>query len=337
MRTSLLSLTILAACGGDDAPSIPPAGVWTFLAIEGNACDDGSPTGIGVNPGDSDKLLVYFEGGGACGDYVTCFVLNTAAHGPFGAADLPGATDRPGSIFDRGVAGNPFAAFTLVYVPYCTGDVHGGVKVNAYSDGTTDHPYHHVGHLNALAALDRLTATWPSVNKLVITGASAGGYGSVLNYDDYRSAWGGAKAYLIDDSGPFLKAASTPPTLMDWFIAWGLPDWIPCSECETEPSRVYPFLAGKYTGDRMALLSSLQDSVIRRFFFLTADQFQIALQAMATEVLDPLPKFEHFFVAGESHTMVGRPGDFSVGTLGLWTWITQMVTDDAAWTTAEPK
>jgi hypothetical protein len=158
----------------------------------------------------------------------------------------------------------------------------------------------------------------------------------VLNYDDYRTAWGSAKAYLIDDSGPFLESASTPQLLKDWFMAWGLTDWIPCSECETEPSAVYPFLAGKYTNDRMALLSSLQDGVIRVFFFLDGNQFQTALEALATDVLAPLPKFEHFFVAGQTHTMVGHPADFSVGDLGLWMWLTQMVTDDAAWTTAEP-
>jgi len=354
MRNTLLGLTILAcACSDDngavpDAPITPdappantgpinaPAGVWTFVPVDGNACDDGSATGIGVNPGDTDKLVVYFEGGGACGDYVTCYVLNTASHGPFGAAQLPGATNRPGSIFDRGAPDNPFAAFTLVYVPYCTGDIHGGVKINEYSNGQMTRTYHHVGHANAVAALERLAATWPSLGTLVVTGASAGGYGSVLNYDDYRSAWGSAKAYLIDDSGPFLKAASTPDLLKNWFVAWGLLDWIPCSECATEYSAVYPYLAGKYTSDRLALLSSLQDVVIRTYFFLDADQFQIALEALATDVLDPLPKFEHFFVAGDSHTMIGNPADFSVGELGLWTWLTQMVTDDAAWTSAEP-
>src|SRR5215475_5801607 len=267
MRTTWLGLTILLAACSDDStatpaadaapmtPDAPPAntgpivappGVWTFVPVNGNACDDGSATGIGVNPGDSNKLLVYFEGGGACGDYVTCFVLNTAVHGPFGAAQLAVATNRPGSIFDRAAADNPFAAFTLVYIPYCTGDIHGGTKVNHYVNGTDDRTYHHVGHLNALAALERLAATWPNATTLVVTGASAGGYGSVLNYDDYRTAWGSAKGYLIDDSGPFLKSASTPQLLKDWFVAWGLLDWIPCSACETEFSAVYPFLAGKY-------------------------------------------------------------------------------------------
>jgi hypothetical protein len=45
--------------------------VWTWIPIPGAYCDDGSPTGIGVNlpPTSSNNLLIAFEGGGACWDY----------------------------------------------------------------------------------------------------------------------------------------------------------------------------------------------------------------------------------------------------------------------------
>jgi hypothetical protein len=315
-------------------PIVAPPGTWTWIDVPSARCDDGSPTGIAVNPGDADKLVVFFNGGGACGDYVTCYQLNTAAHGPFGAAELAATPFPAGSIFDRTVAENPFATWSLVFIPYCTGDSHGGTKVVTY--GSEVHA--HVGHTNALVALDRLSATWPALGKLVVTGASAGGYGAFFNFASYRARWPAARAYLIDDSGPALLDADTNATLKSWFVGWGLLEWLApiCAACTTSTSPLYTALGGAYPDDRMALLSSTQDTTIRAFYLFSASQFEAALLRLATQVLDPLPRFHRFFVAGASHTMLGHPGDFSAQSVGLWSWLTQMTSDDPAWSTVGP-
>jgi hypothetical protein len=65
---------------------------WTWIDIDGSVCDDGTPTGIAVNPspsaGPDGDLLIYFVGGGACWDSLTCAVLNSSTHGPFGRAQF---------------------------------------------------------------------------------------------------------------------------------------------------------------------------------------------------------------------------------------------------------
>ena len=72
--------------GGAAAAPLPGApGSWTWVDVPGMGCDDGSATGVAVNPapgsgaGSGGALFIYFMGGGACWDASTCFVLNTAA------------------------------------------------------------------------------------------------------------------------------------------------------------------------------------------------------------------------------------------------------------------
>ena len=67
----------------------------------------------------------------------------TVAEGPSGA----------GGIFDFADARNPFADYSVVYVPYCTGDVHLGNTTTEYAPGLT---VHHKGYVNGAAALDYL-------------------------------------------------------------------------------------------------------------------------------------------------------------------------------------
>jgi hypothetical protein len=355
---------LLAACGHDEAgsmdagvdltggnaidlassdlyPIVAPADTWTFVPVGGSVCDDGSDTGIGVRTGASDKLMVFFDGGGACGDYASCYQANTAKHGPFGPADLDAIVPlltAGSTVFDRTDTRNPFRDYTMVWIPYCTGDLHGGRKVQTYSLGADVRTYHHVGHDNALRALDRLTATWPTLTKLVVTGASAGGYGSTVNYADFRSRWPTAESLLLDDSGPFFARAVTPQLLQDWIISWDLLGWLTaeCPDCAGEITTLYPTLASRFPNDRMALLSSLQDKTIRAYNAMSGPQFEAALRATASNVLQPLPRFKYFFVSGDTHTMLVHPVDFTSGTTGLWTWLEQMAGGDPAWADLSP-
>src|SRR5579872_283862 len=65
---------------------------WTWVPFSNCFCMEGSTTGIGVNLNtNSSRVLLYLLGGGACWDYTTCYVLNTAVHGPFGEPQFTNA------------------------------------------------------------------------------------------------------------------------------------------------------------------------------------------------------------------------------------------------------
>lgn len=324
------------------APIVASDGTWKWVEVAGAVCNDGTPTGIGVNPGTTkDKILFYFEGGGACGDYGTCFQLKTATVGSFGSAEFGArATQFTGSELDRTVANNPFATWTYVYVPYCTGDLHGGINTATYTSGTMSQEFHHNGHINALRDLDRVAATWPTATQVVVSGVSAGGYGALINFADARNHWPSAKAYLVDDSGPPLEETSSSALLSKWITSWHLINWfqVGCPECVNDFSFVLPNISKRFPNDRLSLLSSLQDKTIRDFYLLDPTDFQASLLKLEADRLDGLTNFRYFFISGETHTMLGdyKNATYTSKMTALATFLEQQVTDSADWFSTKP-
>jgi hypothetical protein len=350
LRFVVLLLTCCAVvaggCGGNGGtapaavptytPIVATSGAWTWIDVPESTCDDGSATGFGVNPGSGPDVIVYFSGGGACWDANTCLILNQAAHGPYGKAQFSASLPSlRGSILDRGLTNT---TATLVDVPYCTGDLHAGDNVATYVDASGNtHLYHHTGHLNALIFLARMAATWPSPRRLVLAGSSSGGFGALLNYDAYRSRLRPGSAYLIDDSGPPLPNGALPaPILADLFANWNLGALLdPLCSCRGGFEPALAALIQRYPNDRISLVSSEQDAIMRAYFELSATQFQADLNQTAADVVQPAPNGRYFFVPGQSHGMLGRPAAFTEN-VSLLTWLTQQVTDDPAWTDEAP-
>jgi hypothetical protein len=75
-----------------------------------------------VIPGDSDKLLFYFQGGGACWDKVSTVTLPlcTTDSSPSGL----------NGIFDRTNVDNKYRDYTIVQVLYCSGDIFGNISIS---------------------------------------------------------------------------------------------------------------------------------------------------------------------------------------------------------------
>ena len=124
-----------AGSSGNDAGTAAaitaPAGTWTWIDFPDSSCDDGTPTGIGVNPSaTSSHVLLFMNGGGACWDYQTCVALNTSVHGPYGgaqfAAQFGGGSPAAGSILDRSALG---ATADWNLIARREGAVHQRVKV----------------------------------------------------------------------------------------------------------------------------------------------------------------------------------------------------------------
>jgi hypothetical protein len=354
-QAAAAALLLLAACGSSvpagSAPAAFPAlgapltgltaGSWSWVAFPDSTCDDGSPTGIAVNPGTGADLVVLLNGGGACWDYLTCYALNTASHGPFGEPQFQqlAATALPGSILDRALAGNPFRDATLVFVPYCTGDIHGGDNLALYVGPAETRLYHHAGRTNVIAFLRRLAATWPAPARLVVSGASAGGFGTLIDYDAFRHYWPGSRAFLVDDSGPPLGPGAVSPALLAaWFASWRLDralDPVCGAACRTDLSALITALSQRFPQDRLALLSSLQDQVISGYYLLSGPALEQELLRISAQVIAPTPNVRAFLVNGTSHTMLGNPASFSQG-IPLLTWLDQEVSGDAAWSTRQP-
>jgi len=319
------------------APIDAVPGAWTWVPFADSSCANGSPTGIGVNPGTSRRLVIYLEGGGACWNGLSCYSLQTAAYVTTGYGkkdfDSQGPTLIRG-VFDRGQASNPFKDDSFVFVPYCTGDVHAGDK-EVVHDAT---PTKHVGRRNLTAFLKRVVPTFSSVDRVVLAGSSAGGFGAAINLWRVQQAFGTAKRVdLVDDSGPPFPA-SQAPYLAEWQAAWDLEGAAPpgCSACKSDPAATLPYMLAAYPKARFALLSYRDDTVIPQFYSMGSAQFTSALDELVTTTFDPSTNARAFLVAGSGHTMLLSATPAKSGTLPVWSWLATMMDDAATWSTARP-
>jgi hypothetical protein len=167
-----------------DSPSVPEAteppptdaeassaalDQWTAVDPgEDCMCMDGSPFELWDRPADPTKVVLYFEGGGACFSAETCNFENATATVNLALGSPPAGR---GGLFDQANPENPIADYSMVYVPYCSGDVHTGNKTTEYSPELT---VVHNGYVNATAGLDYMLEAYPEVQDMVVMGASAG-------------------------------------------------------------------------------------------------------------------------------------------------------------------
>ena len=318
------------------APLTTPMNQWTWVDFPDSMCDDGTPTGIGVNLTGSKNVLIYLQGGGACWDYLTCVQLPFAVHGPYGANEFMAGFD--GTVLGT-VAGNPYAGWNVVYVPYCTSDLHAGHSTKTFMSGGDSRTFHFNGRANMTAFLKRIAATWPSAEKVVVSGSSAGGFGAGLNADLAFSYFPDSQRYLVDDSGPAMIGPGVPSFLRTAaYDQWNVGEWMDvlCPQCKDDFSQFYNVLAATYPKSRGALLSYEQDGTISRYFVESAAQFQTDLNDLATMRLDALPNMKYFYENGVNHTMLLDPTKHTVNGVSLLPWLTQMTTDDPAWTSVKP-
>lgn len=324
------------------APINASADTWSWIDFPDSVCDEGTPTGIAINPvANSKNLLVFLTGGGACWERTTCVQVSTASKGPFTKVQFEQLKGMVGgSILDRNLAGTPFKDYSLVFIPYCTGDVHAGDSRNDYGTAGMPQYYNHRGYRNVEAFLKRLGATFPELDRLVVSGSSAGGFGSAFNYDQFRRYFPKAKkSYLLDDSGPPLIGDAIQSFEREsWYKAWNLNTTVGdrCPGCPEDFSQMIPELRRRYPNDRFALLSTTQDQTIRGFFLMNAMTFEAALLDLAVKVIDPLPNFKYYFVAGQSHTFMLNPNKNNAPNQPLLGWLTQFVNDDAGWRSVKP-
>lgn len=221
-------------------------GAWQTIKLApetGAVCGNGSQYKFFVNRvANTRNTIVYMEGGGACWDYPGCSGQSgiRGARNPNGIPDDYMALMNPGaslvSPFVTRVS--PFDAvktqgWNMVYVPYCTGDIYSGDKVAVYADPTNANPplvWHHNGVRNTRAVIAWLKDRLPRPTQMLSTGCSAGGAGSLTNYQAVRRDLAPDRGYLIDDSGPIFASpiggdpAQYPSVPLSTQIrsAWGL-------------------------------------------------------------------------------------------------------------------
>lgn len=275
---------------GGTALTPPPPPGWTWHSVPGTSCRDGSQAGLFLRFAESKRLLIYFEGGGACTTPGFCnfnpqsvnHVLSGTGETVLGSAlgAVPGR-QQPGVYQNNEVTGifaadrddNPFHDWNIAYIPYCTGDVHFGSRRAASVPGVAQ-TQQFVGFLNTEVFVGKLVPTFEAgLERVVVTGSSAGSFGAALNFSMISDAFPGVQADALLDSGVPFDDQFWPPCLQrSWRELFGLDHGLPpdCAECFHADGggllALSDFLIEKHPTARIGIISSLQDEVIRLFF-----------------------------------------------------------------------
>jgi len=161
----------LSSMGVDESTIVYPGGQTRCIFTTS------TKFGFQVIKGKTDKLLVHFQGGGACWDKVTTI------DSPMCTTDI--SAQRLIGMFDRENSLNAYKDFTIVELLYCSGDVWGGNVTQSYKDSAGEPVVQH-GMLNALSVIDWIDSQQKNgnlaanLNKLVVSGCSAGSIGAQL-------------------------------------------------------------------------------------------------------------------------------------------------------------
>lgn len=294
---------------------------WNTLIPGGDTtCSDGSAYRFFVKQGDPEKLMFYLEGGGACWDGINCdpdlrpsYQVNLTNTDPARAHGIL-AFDQPA---------NPFADYTVVYAPYCSGDVHLGDSEQHHQtpalEGHAAHDLHirHRGWVNARAAMDWTFAHVFSPQKIFVTGSSAGSIPSpfyaVKLAEQYPQA---AVTQLGDASGGYRGFANFSPYEV-WHldrVLQDLPHIATLSAEEFSFHHLYIGAAQVNPRIRFASYDNAEDDVQKQFLALggsPAASLQPLLEENLAAIAAVIPDFRYYVAGGAMHTILLRPEVYS--------------------------
>lgn len=319
----------------------------TFEPGGDTTCSDGSPFRFFARPGNPEKLLVYFQGGGGCWNGSTCDPDKDPTYTVQARDELIEA--KPGEprperamngIFDYSREDNPLADYSAVFIPYCTGDVHLGDRSVEYQAPTSDdheaHPFtvNHKGFVNSMAALEWTYSAFDSPTTVFVTGSSAGSIPSPYYAHRVQDHYPQARVVQLGDgSGGYRRTAESARPDEQWGTRNIVADVqylgeLPSAEFDYEA--LYIGAAKKHPEIQFAQYDTAEDRVQLRFLSLSGgdnQKLQPLLDANRADIEAEVENFVAYTASGDSHTILGRPElyTFRVGDVSFRDWLADLV------------
>lgn len=313
-------------------------GEWTVNYFTSPAiCLDGSGFIASVKKKDPRKAVLYLEGGGGCWDYDSCYGFLPTVEKK--AAGLP--PTLPSGLLDDTDPRNPFKDWSMVYGSYCDGSVWSGDTDNVYTnaDGTDNRLTHHHGHADVSAAVTLLRENFPLAETVLVTGVSAGGYGTLMAYMVTKTQYPISTVDVINDSGPGLYNPSSPGLLNKARISWGFDKFLPkgnaCPQCNEQLLYIVEWYLRRDPRLSFGLVSYEWDFMVGLIFLqMSGPDYEKLLVTTSGNIHDRYPdRFKRFFMIGRDHTIISSPPYYTRAVKGtvVSQWTEDLVTGSPVW------
>jgi hypothetical protein len=323
--TAALSLGLTADGGARDG--VAHAAGWVKVKAKGAICAHGTPYAFWARRASSSKLLIFFQGGGYCSSYASC-------SGTGYDSTVGGEYDRLSrtyGIFDSSNPSNPFRNWSMVFVSYCTGDLHWGNHVQTYTQGDKKITIRHKGFVNASLVLRWTYSHWRKPKTVLVSGCSAGSIGSAALAPYVIRHYPHARVNQLGDS--FALLSPQPFALpSEWHAAAHFPSWISGLRALGRAftmDRYYETVAHYYSRVTFSQFNWTGDPLQSSFYASRGgnrDNFGTALKQSLAGIQSVAPNFRSYTAPGVMHCVLELPTVYTttVGGVPLLRWVSDL-------------
>jgi len=308
------------------------------VTADGPQCIDSTEYGIVTRDQGSRNLVIFLMGGGACWtDFAFC---NASVGNQIDMLDTGGP-----AFMNPSNATFPTATWNHAVFPYCDGSVFAGDReadffgtdVAAWAEGTE--VVH--GLQNLTAGLDAVKAQFPTADRVLLAGTSAGGFGTLWAAGLVRKLYTDAEILVFNDAGVGILKDDDPSFRAMQFSEFGTGDRFPasCTECVASP-HIIPIVPWGLALDpklKTAAFSADSDDVIAGFFLGYGEDKSVWTAALMREtdaIHDEYPeRFKRFIIPGGQHTSATAWDTTTKNGVTIEAWLAAFVNgDDSVWT-----
>lgn len=316
-------------------------GEWYSVHPDGAIDAAGNPYHANVRMGSENKVMVVFSGGGvSVDDYTEARAVTSALEVGFYTV-----LDGFDQLAKSGLADtDPFKDWTVVHLPYSTGDFHAGAGSNVVT-GVDGEPQtvHHAGFTNL-----ELVLSDPDVHDIVgtptdllVTGGSAGGFGAAIDTT--------AVMEYFPETENVTTLVDSSLLLFDWHSVsedvWKSPSAVSdVLSTDNFTLDALTALAEEHPSVKILFASSVRDESLARMqsylsggeFAVTAEdgiRYQADLTEMVEQLQEQVPGIGLYIFQGDTnattgltqHTIGPNTTDELVDGVTPLTWITDAV------------
>ncbi len=279
----------------------------------GTGCAHDSAFAFKVRPGLPDKVFIYLNGGGACWRAQECDPKGKPTYTM--SADSANDVSARTGIFDYTNEKNPVHDYTMVFVPYCTGDLHLGTRESEY-DGkdakgiARKFSVRHGGAANLEFVLDYVYANVKTPRVVLVAGSSAGAVASPVVAEKVARHYPRARVVQLGDAAGGFRDAQIPSLL----YGWGATDYLKLDQAfrsvdsaDFTFERLYVSAARAAPRVQYAQFNTIEDAT--QVYFLSLLGVKAAplpkfLAENLAEIKRAVPSFRSYTAPGKVHTIL---------------------------------
>ncbi len=323
-----------------EAPLAELAAGWNTITPGGETtCSDGSPFRFFVRPADPARLVFYLQGGGGCWDARTCDPQGQPTYTMTAIEEMRSAAGTdPEEDAAHGIAAfnhpeNPFADYSFVFVPYCTGDVHIGDRDAVYEAPATEGEparevtIRHRGYINGKAALDWTGEHFLEPETVFVAGSSAGSIPAPVYARHLADRYPAARVTAFGDGAGGYRSLNETRPHESWGTIEALAHFDNMADVGTEEltfETLWIKAAQAHPAVTFTRYDTAEDDVQIRFLQLGGvnvdDGLQPLLDANEADIdaaLEGQDNYRSYIAPGELHTILLRPQFYTYESDGV--------------------